>query len=50
MFHARTKNIEVHYYFIGERILDGDVDLMYVRIDEQVSDIFTKALRAEKLR
>ena len=50
MFHARTKHIEVHYLFVQERVLDGNIDLMYVRIDEQVADIFMKALGAEKLR
>ncbi|MCO5571614.1 hypothetical protein L7F22_025360 [Adiantum nelumboides] len=50
MFHARTEHIEVHYYFIRERVLDGSIDLMFVRSDEQVVDIFTKALGAEKLR
>ncbi|MCO5610105.1 hypothetical protein L7F22_064340 [Adiantum nelumboides] len=50
VFHAKTKHIEVHYHFIRERVLDGCIDLTFVRIDEQVADIFTKALRAEKLR
>ena len=50
VFHARTKHIEVHYLFVQERVLDGNIDLMYVRIDEQVADIFMKALGAEKLR
>ena len=50
LFHARTKHIEVHYHFIRERVLDGDIDLTSVRTDEQVADIFTKALGAEKLR
>ena len=51
VFHARTKHIEVHYHFIiRERVLDGDIDLTYVRTKEQVADIFTKALGAKKLR
>ena len=50
MFHAWTKNIEVHYHFIRDKVLDGDIDLTYVRIDEQIADIFTKALGTEKLR
>ena len=50
LFHVRMKHIEVHYHFIRERVLDGDIDLTYVRTDEQVADIFTKALGAEKLR
>ena len=49
MFHARTKHIEVHYHFIRDRVLDGDIDLTYVRTDEQVANIFTKALGIEKL-
>ena len=49
MFHAWTKNIEVHYHFIWEHILVGDIDLVYVGRDEQVADIFTKALGAGKL-
>ena len=50
VFHARTKHIEVHYHFVRERVLAGDIDLTYVGTDEQVADIFTKALGAEKLR
>ncbi|MCO5569131.1 hypothetical protein L7F22_022839 [Adiantum nelumboides] len=50
VFHAMTKHIEVHYHFIKEKILDGSIDLTFVRIDEQVVDIFTKALGTEKLR
>ncbi|MCO5553730.1 hypothetical protein L7F22_007256 [Adiantum nelumboides] len=49
VFHARTKHIEVHYHFIRERFLDGSINLTFVRTDEQVVDIFTKALGAEKL-
>ena len=49
VFHARTKHIEVHYHFIWERALAGNIHLVYVSIDEQVANIFTKALGAEKL-
>ena len=27
VFHTRTKHIEVHYHFIGERVLDENVNL-----------------------
>jgi hypothetical protein len=30
MFHARTKHIEVHYHFIREKVLAGEIDLIYV--------------------
>ena len=49
VFHARMKHIEVHYHFIRERVLDGDIDLTYVRIDEQVADIFMTVLGGEKM-
>ncbi|MCO5552643.1 hypothetical protein L7F22_006159 [Adiantum nelumboides] len=44
VFHARTKHIEVHYHFIRERVLDGSIDLTFVRTDEQIADIFTRPL------
>ena len=34
VFHARMKHIEMHYHFIRERVLDGDIDLTYVGTDE----------------
>jgi hypothetical protein len=48
MFHARTKHIEVHYHFIREKVLAGEIDLIYVSTEDQVVDIFTKVLGAEK--
>jgi hypothetical protein len=33
VFHARTKHIEVHYHFVRERVLSGDVELRYVPTD-----------------
>ena len=50
VFHARKKHIEVHYHFIRERVLSGDIDLVYVNTEEQVANIFTKALGVEKLQ
>ena len=49
VFHARTKHIEVHYHFIRERNLVGDVDLHHISTNLQKTDIFTKALGSDKL-
>ena len=49
VFHARTKHIEVHYHYIQEQVLASNIDLVYVSTEEQIVDIFTKALGAEKL-
>jgi hypothetical protein len=48
VFHAWTKHIEVHYHFIREKVLVGEIDLIYVNTEDQVADIFTKVLGAEK--
>ena len=50
VFHARTKHIEVHYHYIRERIIAGDIDLQHIGTDLQTADIFTKALGADKLQ
>ena len=49
VFHASTKHIEVHYHFIRERVLAGDVDLQHISTNLQTADIFTKALGADNL-
>jgi len=50
VFHTRTKHIEVHYHFIREKVLAGEIDVVYVStIEDQAADIFTKALGDEKL-
>ncbi len=50
VFHARTKHREVHYHYVREKVLASDIDLVYVSTQEQVADIFTKSLGAEKLQ
>ena len=50
VYHARTKHIEVHYHFIREKILAKEIDLIHVSIEDQVADIFTKALGTDKLK
>jgi hypothetical protein len=50
VYHATTKHIEVHYHFIRKKVLAKETDLIHVSIEDQVADIFTKALGANKLR
>ena len=47
MYHARIKHIEVHYHFVREKVLVGDIDLVYVNTEEHVASMFTKALGIE---
>ncbi|KAK3019269.1 hypothetical protein RJ639_004218 [Escallonia herrerae] len=48
IFHSRTKRIEVHYHFIREHVLEEKIDLVKVDTNEQVADLFKKALAHAK--
>ena len=41
VFHARTKHIEVQYHFVREKVIDEEVDLLYVSTNQEVADILT---------
>ena len=49
IFHEQTKHIEVYCHFVHEKIQQGIVSTGYVKIGEQLGDIFTKALNIAKL-
>jgi hypothetical protein len=40
----------VHYHFIREKVLAKEIDLFHVNTEDQVADIFTKALGTDKLK
>ncbi|KAI4370496.1 hypothetical protein MLD38_018846 [Melastoma candidum] len=44
VFHARTKYIELEHHFIREKVLDGIIDMVDVRSEDNTADIFTKPL------
>jgi len=50
IYHAKTKHIEVHYHFIKEKGLAKEIDLIHVNTEDQVANIFTKALGTDKLK
>jgi hypothetical protein len=47
-FHSRTKHIDLRYHFIREAVEDNKIEISYIPTDENVSDIFTKALARPK--
>ncbi len=49
VYHVRTKHIEVHYHFIREKVLVREINLIHVSIENQVANIFTKALSTNEL-
>ncbi|MCO5559173.1 hypothetical protein L7F22_012767 [Adiantum nelumboides] len=50
VFHAHTKHIEVHYHYIRERLSTGEINLAYVPTQDNLVDLFTKALSREKFK
>jgi hypothetical protein len=50
IYHVKTKHIKVHYHFIKEKVVAKEIDLIHVSTEDQVADIFTKALGIDKLK
>jgi hypothetical protein len=43
------KHVEVAYQFVRNRVMRGDIDLVFVGTEEQLADMFTKPLSAPRL-
>ncbi|TYK27793.1 putative mitochondrial protein [Cucumis melo var. makuwa] len=48
VFHARTKHVEVHYYFIREKVLQEEIKMKPIKTEDQIANIFTKGLPTTK--
>jgi len=44
----RTKHIDVTYHFARERVMRGDISVDYIKTDDMVADVMTKALPSTK--
>ena len=42
--HSRSKHIEIRYHFIREYVANEDIELEYIKTENQLADIFTKPL------
>ena len=49
-FHARTKHIDLRFHFIREAVEDNKILITYIPTEENVADIFTKALVRPKFK
>ena len=50
VYHSRTRHIAIKHHFIREAIEEGEVELKFCRSEEQIADIFTKALPKKKFQ
>jgi hypothetical protein len=48
VFHARTKHIEVDYYFVRERVAHKLLEIKFIPTGDQVADGFTKPLSVQQ--
>ena len=48
VFHQRSKHIKRKFHFIRDAIQEGTIDLQYCKSEEQLADIFTKALAKDR--
>ena len=49
VFHERTKHIEIDCHFVQEKIQLQLISTGYVKMGEQLGDIFTKALSGDQV-
>jgi len=49
-FHARTKHIDIHFYFVCQTVTQGHIAIKYCPTDDMVADIFIKSLARVKFQ
>ena len=47
---SRTKHIDIQYHFVRQFIKDNEVNLLYVKSEDNIADMMTKPFSAEKLK
>ena len=49
-YHARTKHIDIQYYFIREKVDSKQIQLVYQHTSRLLADSLTKATNADKIK
>ena len=50
VFHERSKHIDIKYHYIRECVENGNMQIEFMRTEEQMADLLTKALGSGKLQ
>ncbi|CAL5391936.1 unnamed protein product [Camellia sinensis] len=48
VYHSHTKHIAIKHHFIRKAVEDDEIQIKYCKTEDQVADIFTKALPRDK--
>ena len=48
--HKRTKHIDVRHHFLRDNVEKGNIVMEFCKTENQVADIFTKALGSESFQ
>jgi hypothetical protein len=44
IFHARTKHVEVDYYFVRDRVAKKEIQIRFISSQDQLANVFIKSL------
>ncbi|KAI3700031.1 hypothetical protein L2E82_44644 [Cichorium intybus] len=50
MQHSMTKHIDIRYHFLKDNIQKGHIELHFINTEDQIADVFTKALDETKFQ
>ena len=48
--HSQTKHIDTRYHFISQCVEDKKIEIGFIRTEDKLADIFTKALGKTKFQ
>lgn len=48
LLHARVKHVDIKYHFVRERVQSKEINIKYINTNDNVADLFTKALDHKK--